>query len=109
MLKVVHKNKFGLTERDMKTIEGILKEIPEIKEVRIFGSRAKGTFKPGSDVDLAVINEGVNSKTRIHLSVEFDESSLPFKVDLIYLPDLKDKDLIEHIERVGAPFYKNEK
>ena len=54
---------YGLTERDFKTITDILKKYPDIGEVRLFGSRAKGNYKHGSDIDIAVMNEGVNFKT----------------------------------------------
>ena len=56
------KNKFGLTERDMQTIQDIFNKYPEVEVVHIFGSRAKGTFKIGSDVDLALMNTGINDK-----------------------------------------------
>ena len=100
------KNKYGLTDRDIKTLQDIFRKYTEVKEVHLFGSRAKGNYKTGSDIDLAVMNEGVKSKTITKLVVDFEESSLPFTVDLINFPTLKHTDLIDHINRVGTIFYK---
>ena len=102
-----NRNKFGLTERDMKTIQEILIKYPEVREVRLFGSRAKGNYKPGSDIDMAVINEGVSSKTISDLSSEFEESSLPYMVDVVNFPTLRHKEFMEHINNAGIEFYKN--
>lgn len=100
--------KFGLTERDIKTINGIFTKYPDVKEVHVFGSRAKGNYKTGSDIDLAVINKDIFPKTISNLTTEFEESSLPFKVDLVLFHDLKSEDFIDHIKRVGIVFYKRQ-
>jgi predicted nucleotidyltransferase len=65
----LEKNSFGLTERDRITIERIFKKYPEITQVHLFGSRAKGTFKRGSDIDLAIITETVSEETILKLKV----------------------------------------
>jgi predicted nucleotidyltransferase len=98
-------NRFGLTERDMKTFRDIFNKYPEISEVFIFGSRAKGNYKQGSDIDLAVMNNGISDKTIAHLKEEFEESNLPYTVDIINLATLKHSELTEHIHRVGIAFY----
>lgn len=100
------KNQFGLAERDFKTIENIFNKYSEIREVFIFGSRATNKHKQGSDIDLAVINEGVPPQTIKALAAEFEESSLPYKVDLAYLPDLNQNDLAAQIHRIGILIYK---
>lgn len=104
-----NRNIYGLTERDMRTIQDIFKKYSEITEVRLFGSRAKGNFQHGSDIDLAVMDRGVSSKVISHLAFEFEESSLPYIVDLINYPTLKHKEFIEHINRVAVIFYKGSK
>lgn len=90
----------------MNTIFHILEKFPSIKTVNIFGSRAKGNYKPGSDIDLAILNKGVDDAVIRNVSSDFEESSLPYKVDLINFPTLKHEELIEHINRVGITFYK---
>jgi uncharacterized protein len=101
-----HLNQFGLTERDMDTINHILINYPEVTEVHVFGSKASGNYKPGSDIDLAIVNSGVSEKTIRNLKSEFDDSSLPYKVDIVNLPEINHPELKEHITRAGISFYK---
>lgn len=97
--------KFGLTERDIQTIQAIFKKYPEVVEVHIFGSRAKENYKIGSDIDLALINEGVSDKIIRKLQSDFEDSNLPYTVDLVNFPLLKHSDFIDHINRVGIIIY----
>lgn len=99
------RNKFGLTERDMSIIQDILSKYSEVKSVVVFGSRAKGTFKLGSDVDLAIMDAEVKEGVADKLNSYFSDSCLPYFVDLVCYSSLKDSDLKEHIDRVGVPFY----
>jgi predicted nucleotidyltransferase len=96
-------NSFGLTDRDMTTFKDIFKKYPDVKTVFIFGSRAKNSYKPGSDIDLAVMNEAIIRK----INVEFEESSLPYRVELLDYHTLKHVDLKSHIDRVGIVFYQD--
>lgn len=97
----VNQNSFGLTPRDMQTIQNILKKYPVIKKVNVFGSRAKGNFKKGSDIDLAIMNENVSEDIILKLISDFQESSLPYPVDIVNYPTLTQPALKEHIDRVG--------
>ena len=101
-------NKYGLTDRDIQTINDILHKYPEVLLVNIFGSRAKGTCKPGSDIDLSIMNRGTNSTTLHKLKNDFEESSLPYKVDLVDFHTLTNPYFAEHIKRVGIIFYQRE-
>ena len=108
-MKINNRNIYGLTERDMQTLHSILKKYDEIAEVKLFGSRAKGNYKQGSDIDLAVMNEEISSEVISDLASEFEESSLPYTVDLINYPTLRHPAFIEHINRVGVVFYERYK
>ncbi|MGQ0827286.1 MAG: nucleotidyltransferase domain-containing protein [Bacteroidota bacterium] len=100
----IRENKFGLTVRDMQTILNIFSKYREVKEVHIFGSRAKDTYRPGSDIDLAIMNKKVTDRTITQLQNDFEESSLPYTVDLVNYPLLKHPEFIDHIKRVGRVF-----
>ncbi|TAK57711.1 MAG: nucleotidyltransferase domain-containing protein [Bacteroidetes bacterium] len=102
------RDRFGLTERDRKTLTDIFKKYPSVKEVRIFGSRAKGAFKLGSDIDLAIMNTGVNDREFFSMKSDFEDSTLPYKVDIVNYPKLSHDEFIEHIDRVGILFYKRD-
>jgi predicted nucleotidyltransferase len=105
-MNTAKRNEFGLTERDMKTIRLIFESFPEVKTVHLFGSRAKGNYRLGSDVDLAIMNKGVDSTTLSRLIGEFEESSLPYNIDLVAFTKLSKQEFIDHINRVGIPFYR---
>ena len=95
----------GLTNRDRDTIWGILEKYPKIETVHIFGSRAKGVFKTGSDIDLAILNEGLGFIELMRLKSDFEDSTLPYHVDVVYYPEVNNPDLKAHIDRVGKTFY----
>lgn len=95
----------GLQERDLRTIHAIFAKYPDIRRVALFGSRAKGNYTPGSDIDLAVMNDGVTTDLIARLHGEFEESSLPYFVDLVNYPTLTHHALKDHIDRVGVELY----
>lgn len=99
------RNGFGLRARDMATIQEILKRFPVISSVNIFGSRATGIFRPGSDIDLSIMNEGVDPSALHALKEQFEESSLPYRVEIHYYPTLSDSDFKSSIDKTGKRFY----
>ena len=101
-------NIYGLNDRDIKTIHAIFNQYPEVLVVHIFGSRAKGTCKTGSDIDLAIMNKGIEIRTLLKINNDFEESSLPYKIDLVDFNTLTNSDFINHIQRIGAIFYQRE-
>ncbi len=95
----------GLTERDLATIKDIFNKYADIKSVRIFGSRSNGTYHPGSDIDLAIMNEIVDKRIQFRLKGEFEESSLPYFVDVVIFTDLSNPALSRHIIEAGLEIY----
>ncbi|NFG61201.1 MULTISPECIES: nucleotidyltransferase domain-containing protein [unclassified Clostridium] len=100
---------FGLKEFDLKYIIEKISNFQEIEEAIIFGSRAKGNYKPGSDVDLAIIGEKITFDTlsQLHSLLE-DESPMPYFFDILDYTHLNHDDLIDHINRVGKVIYKKD-
>ncbi len=96
--------KYGLSEANGQCITDILSQCCAVSEALIFGSRAKGNYKPGSDIDLAV--KGDVSKDQLaQLLTAFEESTLPYFVDIVVYANLKNDALREHIDRVGQTVY----
>lgn len=95
----------GLTKRDQETIWAIFERYPKIEKVYVFGSRAKESFKEGSDIDLVIMHGGISYLDLIRIKSAFEDSDLPYTVDVLSYPDIKNKELKEHIDRVGKPFY----
>jgi predicted nucleotidyltransferase len=95
----------GLSDRDLMTINDILKKYPEVLKVNIFGSRAKGNFKKGSDIDLVILNSNVDDRTVSRISSDFDDSTLPYFVDIIDYDHINAPALKDHIDRVSFNIY----
>ena len=98
-------NTYGLNERETQTILGIFKKYSEIKNVLLFGSRAKGVFHKGSDVDLAIDSVSITPKILRQIKSDFEESDLPYRVDLLNFNTLNNISLKEHIKRVGKHIF----
>jgi uncharacterized protein len=96
----------GLSKKDCHLITGILARFPGIHEAIIFGSRAKGKYKNGSDIDVALKGEGINSLIISQIqSILNEELPLPWFFDVVSYEHINDLELKEHINRVGIVFY----
>lgn len=97
--------RFGLPESAIARICAIFAAHPEIEKAVLYGSRAKGNFKPGSDIDLTLYGSGLTHALLLDLLVELDDLLLPWMIDLSLFASLNHPALQEHIERVGKVFY----
>jgi predicted nucleotidyltransferase len=95
----------GLSSNDLNIITKILKQYPEISEAFIFGSRAKGTHKAGSDVDIAIKGNGLDELVSSISGQLNEETPLPYTFDVVVYNPLSKDELQEHIQRVGISFY----
>jgi uncharacterized protein len=98
--------KFGLSEESTKKIRGVFARFPEIEQAIIYGSRAKGTFKQGSDIDLTLSGDSLTTDIRSSIALELDDLLLPYEIDLSLFADLHNDELAGNIARVGRVFYK---
>lgn len=96
---------YGLKNSDLKIIYKALNSCPNVKEAILFGSRAKGTENPGSDVDIALKGNDLREVTFKLSGYLNEESPLPYYFDIIDYHSIQNKDLIEHIDRVGKSIY----
>ena len=78
---------------------------PEVEKAVLYGSRAKGNYQPGSDVDLTLAGAAVTSKILGQILSELDDGLLPYTFDVSILSEIKQTDLLDHIRRVGVVFY----
>jgi uncharacterized protein len=98
---------FGLKENDLEKIIAILNQQPQVEEAFIFGSRVKGNYKNGSDVDIALKGKELNFSITAHISYLLnEETTMPYKFDVVNYHTITNKDLAAHIDRLGACFYK---
>jgi predicted nucleotidyltransferase len=98
-------NQFGLADWERELICGVLCRHAEVTEARVFGSRARGTARPNSDVDLALWGN-IPVWEVAAIAGELDELPLPYTFDVVPYGAIRHQPLREHIERVALPFYR---
>ena|ERR1035438_541513 len=96
--------KFGFKEGDLEFIINELRKFPQIEKGIIFGSRAKGNYQQGSDVDIAIVCKDKNIAGKISFILN-EDSPLPYKFDVLDYNSISHQDLIEQINRIGIVFY----
>lgn len=101
-------SQFGLKQDTINQINQIFSTYPEISKAIIYGSRTKGNYKPGSDIDLTLVGDNINHHQLLEILNKIDDLLLPYFFDLSIFNSLNNPNLIEHIERVGITFYKRE-
>lgn len=101
--------KFGLNAKNTKIICDILAKYPEVETAIIYGSRAKGNYRLGSDVDLTFKGENLTTSILSKIWHELDDSDSPYLFDISVYHQLTHQPFIEHIDRVGQVFYQREK
>jgi predicted nucleotidyltransferase len=95
----------GLKEPALSRIRDVLHRHPKVQKAVLFGSRAKGSHKPGSDLDIALVGHELRLKDLNAISLDLDDLLLPYAIDLAIYDRINDPDLLEHINRVGRTIY----
>ncbi len=94
--------KFGLPEKTYNAIKKVIENNAKYK-FKLFGSRARGTFKKNSDIDLAIF-DNVNRKDEYKIRNEIDELDIIYKVDLVFINSNTKIELLKSIEKEGVDF-----
>ncbi|MBL4682308.1 MAG: nucleotidyltransferase domain-containing protein, partial [Pseudomonadales bacterium] len=108
------KNRFGLTASHIKKIQSVFFRFPEITQVLLYGSRAKGNYRPGSDIDLSIKTDVSKNKAELNSNLLFevigalDDLDLAYGFDVSLFDQIENENLIDHINRVGVEFYNAE-
>ena len=96
----------GLSRDDINSVQQTLRRFPRISEAILYGSRAKGNYRPGSDIDLTLKGNELSHQDLLDIELALDDLLLPYKIDLSLHHQLDNLQMIEHIGRVGKLFYK---
>lgn len=97
----------GLTSHEIALIRGVFRRFPTVSEVILYGSRAKGTYRPESDIDLALI--GVDEDIQAEaVADELEELPLPYRFDVKACSSITHGPLQEHIARMGVSLYRRD-
>jgi predicted nucleotidyltransferase len=98
--------RFGLSDNSLEILYALFRKYGGIHRVLLYGSRAMGNYRAGSDIDIALVTgDDFSYSELIELKTELDDSSLPYFVDVSILNRINNKSLIEHINRVGQVLY----
>ncbi|OEZ63240.1 nucleotidyltransferase domain-containing protein [Duganella sp. HH105] len=100
---------FGLKTSVVHSMGAVFSAFPEVTQAILYGSRAKGNFRRGSDIDLCLIGDGLNLPLLLKIENQLDDLLLPYKIDLSIRDRIDNPELLAHIERAGVSFYHRKK
>jgi predicted nucleotidyltransferase len=97
---------FGLPDETIETLQTSFQKYDGLQEVILYGSRAKGNYRNGSDIDITLCtDERFTDDDLLHLMRDFDDSNMPYFVDVSIYNTLVNPLLKEHIRRVGKTLW----
>ena len=99
------RSEFGLPTHVVSELRKVFENKSSIKKATLYGSRAMGNFKPGSDIDLCLTAPELTLSDLLKTENEIDDLLLPYKVDLSFFHSIENPDLIEHIKVHGIPLW----
>ena len=95
----------GLSDKELGAVSLVFKKFPGIQGAVLFGSRAMGTFRPGSDVDIALKGQVMlQDVARVKALLE-EESPLPYTFDIVDYRTIETPAFKEHIDKHGKAIY----
>lgn len=106
MVAAATAQELGLSPSILSDLQNTFARYPEIASVLVFGSRARSDYRPGSDIDLAVLAPGMSDQTFSRLWNEIDELPIAYKMDVLHLDRLADAALRQQILRDGKVIYR---
>lgn len=96
---------FGLPAATLDKLNSVFARHGSIESVLIYGSRAKGNYRPGSDIDLTIKGGAIPFAQFMQIEDQIDDLMLPYAVDLSQYRQIDNADLIAHIDRIGVAIY----
>ncbi len=97
--------KFGLEKETITSMHSIFQQYSNLEEVILYGSRAKGNYKRGSDIDISLKGDKLTFSDLLKIEGELDDLLLPYKIDISLFRQIKDQEVLAHIESVGNVFF----
>ena len=96
---------YGLSFQTIQAIQSVLAKFPQVEKAILYGSRAKGNYRTGSDIDLTLSGKDLDTALLLRIETELDDLLLPYTIDLSLFRHIENPDLVAHIDRVGVNFY----
>ena len=101
--------RFGLKDQVIQQICTVLSHYPTVEQGVLYGSRAKGCHKSGSDIDLSLQGDTISAQDRDRIILALDDLDLPYTFDVNLFRQISNEELRDHIERVGVVLYQRGK
>lgn len=98
-------NLFGLTTEEITAMQSVFSNFEEVEKVIVYGSRAKGTHRPYSDIDMTLIGQNISDYTVTEIDFALDDLLMPYKIDLSVFSKINNNDLIIEINAFGKELY----
>lgn len=96
---------FGLSDYIIDLLRGVLRAHPEVERAVIYGSRARGDYSNGSDIDLTLVGTRLTETILHRIAMEMDNLPIPHTVDLSIRSCLRNPALIQDIDKQGVEFF----
>jgi len=97
--------RFGLKEATLNKIIAVFAKYTQIEKILLYGSRAKGNYRNGSDIDLTLIGDQLDYSQLSSIESDIDDLFLPYAFDISIFKDIDNPDLVDHINRIGVVLY----
>jgi len=98
----------GLKNIHIEQMKSVFADYSDIDKAILYGSRAKGNYREGSDIDISLVGSNLNLNTLLRIENELDDLLLPYNIDVSIFEKIENKDLTEHIRRDGVVIYKKQ-
>jgi len=98
----------GISAEEMARLQSVFEDASTVVEVILYGSRANGAYRPGSDIDLTLKGTALTTGWLMDLAAKIDDLLLPYEVDLSIFDHIDNPSLIDHIQRIGKVVFSNE-
>jgi len=95
----------GISASVRLEIKNVLEKFPKIRKAVLYGSRAKGNYSEGSDIDIAFIGSDLEFNDQLDISIALEDLDFPYSFDIIRYDKIKNNDLTAHIDRKGIVIY----
>ena len=96
---------YGLKPHIIENIQKVFESFSEVEKVILYGSRAKGNYRTGSDIDLTIIGTDIDLSKLNEIELSLDDLMLPYTFDVSLMSHISNEGLLDHIKRVGKDFY----
>ncbi|GAA4465884.1 hypothetical protein GCM10023093_18850 [Nemorincola caseinilytica] len=100
--------RYGLPDEDIEQIVKAIATMPKVSCVTLFGSRAMGTYRAGSDIDLAIAGEGITFNDISDIYTSLERLGMLYSFDLQNIASITDNALLDHMDRVGKVLFRRE-